>query len=149
MEKNMNENISEFESILSVEDSILEQLANKQALLRASVTEKSWEKLTEVISQINAITDSFQELDVKREKIQDSMSLSELKPYFERLGNLRTKLLKCKVENQALGKYVNITKNFIKEVIDNALPQSGNKVYSNKGKILQSQPQSIVVNQLF
>ena len=145
----MDEKFEEFENILKVEDSILNQLTNKQAVLRASVTEKSWEKLTEVISQINAISDSFMEVDQRREEIQDNLTVKELQPYFDTLGTLRTKLLKCKVESQALGKYVNITKNFIKEVIDNALPQTGNKVYSRKGTIVQPQPQSVVVNQLF
>ena len=72
--------------------------------------------------------------------------MNEIKPYFERLGQMRAKLLKCKIENQALSKYVNITKNFIQGVVDNALPQSRNKVYSKNGKIVQPQPQSIVLN---
>ena len=145
----MKETFAEFENILNLEDSILEQLSDKQALLRASVTEKNWEKLTDVVSQINSVSDSFMEVDKKREDIQDQLSVKDLRPYFDKLGKLRTKLLKCKVENKALGKYVNITKNFVQGVIDNALPQSGNKVYSSKGIIVQPQPQSIVVNQLF
>ncbi len=145
----MKETFAEFENILKLEDSILDQLSDKQALLRASVTEKNWEKLTNVVSQINSVSDSFMEIDKKREDIQDKLSVKDLRPYFDQLGKLRTKLLKCKVENKALGKYVNITKNFVQGVIDNALPQSGNRVYSNKGIIVQPQPQSLVVNQLF
>ena len=40
------------------------------------------------------------------------LKMNEIKPYFERLGEMRAKLLKCKIENQALSKYVNITKNY-------------------------------------
>ena len=37
----------------------------------------------------------------------------------------------------------------VQSIIDNALPQSRNKLYSRNGNIIQSQPQSVVVNTLF
>ncbi|MBP5602131.1 MAG: hypothetical protein J6X78_05320 [Treponema sp.] len=137
---------NEFEEVLEQEEKILDELVKNQNLLRKAVTEKNWENLTKIINNINSISGSFVEVDTEREVIQDMMKLDEVKPYFERLGNMRSKLLKCKIENQALSKYVNITRNFIQGVVEDALPQSGNKVYSKSGKIVQPQPQSVVLN---
>ena len=137
---------NEFEEVLEQEEKILDELVKNQNLLRKAVTEKNWESLTKIINNINSISGSFVEIDTEREVIQDMMKMDEVKPYFERLGNMRSKLLKCKIENQALSKYVNITRNFIQGVVEDALPQSGNKVYSKSGKIVQPQPQSVVLN---
>ena len=139
----------DFELILEKEEGILDELVKAQNQLRKAVTEKNWESLTKIINNINTVSGNFLEADAEREDIQDMMKMDEVKPYFERLGNMRAKLLKCKIENQALSKYVNITKNFIQGVVEDALPQSGNKVYSKTGKIVQPQPQSVVLNMDF
>lgn len=145
----MNEIFMEFESILNEENQLLDTLSEKQKVLRDAVTAKDWKNLIDVISEINMISDSFQHFDFRRDEIQKSLSSSQLKPYFERLSLLHSKLLRCKAENQALGSYVNIAKAFVQQVIDKALPQSRNKNYLPNGKMAQSQPQSVVVNQLF
>ena len=145
----MKGNKMDFEQILVKEEGILDELVKAQNQLRKAVTEKNWESLTKIINTINTVSGNFLEADAEREDIQDMMKMDEVKPYFERLGNMRAKLLKCKIENQALSKYVNITKNFIQGVVEDALPQSGNKVYSKTGKIVQPQPQSVVLNMDF
>ena len=145
----MSNEYENFEQILNKEEELLDSLTEKQAEFKVAVMGKDWEKLTSVINKINVQTDNFVELDAQREEMQQKMSAKQLKPYSEKLGVLRAKLLKWKIENKALEKYVSITKDFIKEVVDNALPQSGNKVYSKRGMIVQPQPQSVVVNQLF
>ncbi len=145
----MKDRITEFEAVLDQEEKILNNLVHNQDMLKKAVTEKNWESLTRIINNINTISSEFLEADTEREVLQDLMKMKEIKPYFERLGSMRAKLLKCKIENQALSKYVNITKNFIQGVVDNALPQSGNKVYSKNGKIVQPQPQSVVLNMDF
>lgn len=142
----MENKVSEFESILESEEKILDDLVVSQSALRKAVTDKNWENLTKVINKINTLSNDFMDVDAKRETVQDSMKITELKPYFERLGEMRSKLLKCKIENQALSKYVNITKNFIQGVMNESLPQSRNKVYSKRGKVVQPQPQSVVVD---
>ena len=145
----MKGNNNEFEQILEKEEKILDELVKSQNQLRKAVTEKNWESLTKIINTINTVSTEFLEADVEREAMQDMMKTNEVKDYFERLANMRQKLLKCKIENQALSKYVNITKNFIQGVVEDALPQSGNKVYSKTGKIVQPQPQSVVLNMDF
>ena len=145
----MKKETKEFEQVLEREEQILDELVKNQNSLRKAVTEKNWESLTRIINTINTVSGNFLEADAQREELQDMMKMDEVKPYFERLGNMRAKLLKCKIENQALSKYVNITKNFIQGVVDDALPQSRSKVYSKSGKIVQPQPQSVVLNMDF
>ena len=145
----MKEIITEFEAVLDQEEKILDSLVHNQDLLKKSVTDKNWESLTKIINNINTISSEFLEADTEREVLQDMMKMNDIKPYFGRLGNMRAKLLKCKIENQALSKYVNITKNFIQGVVEDALPQSRSKVYSKTGKIVQPMPQSVVLNMDF
>ena len=145
----MENTVKEFETILDEQDKILDLLIVKQAEMKFAVTEKSWEKLSEIIPCINKIYEDFAEKDSVRDCLQDNIKSAELKSFSEKITNLRSKLLKCKIENQALTKYVNITKEFIQGIVENALPQTGSKVYSNKGKILHPQPQSVVVDLSF
>ncbi len=145
----MKGNKMDFEQILVKEEGILDELVKAQNQLRKAVTDKNWESLTKIINTINTVSGNFLEADAEREDIQDMMKMDEVKPYFGRLASMRSKLLKCKIENQALSKYVNITKNFIQGVVEDALPQSGNKVYSKTGKIVQPMPQSVVLNMDF
>ena len=142
----MDELINEYSTVLAEEENLLDILTEKQKVLRKAITEKDWESLTGHINEVNLISDSFQKFDLRRDEIQDQLKTDELKPYFERLGCLRTKLLKCKVENQVISNYVNVTREFIAEVVEKALPQTRNKNYTKYGTITQTQPASVLVN---
>ncbi|MCQ2592711.1 MAG: hypothetical protein MJ188_07990 [Treponema sp.] len=141
--------VSDFEVVLNEEEVLLDGLNEKQFFLRKAISEKNWENLSEIISIINTKCEKFAELDEKRQAIQDSLSSSEVRPYFEKLSALRSKLLKFNIENQALMRYVNITRDFIRGIVENVIPQSGTKVYSKYGTIVQPQPSSVVVDRLF
>jgi len=145
----MNDMQKEFETVLRDEEFILNSVIEKQLMLKTTVINKDWENLTKTIAQINELSNSFVEADEKRNAVQEQLKTEELKPYFEQLRNLRSKLLRCKIENQSLSKYINITREFIQEVIGKAMPGTGSKVYSKSGKILQTQPQSVVLNMSF
>ncbi len=141
--------IEEFESVLDKEAKVLTELAEKQVAVKQSVIDRDWENLVALISDVNRLSDAFKEIDVKRDQLQNSLDENTLKNYYSQLGSLRSQLLKCKVENRVITDYVNIAKTFIQEVVEKALPQSRNKNYSRNGKIVQPQPLSVVVNQLF
>ena len=141
--------IEEFESVLDKEAKVLTELADKQVAVKQSVIDRDWENLVALISDVNRLSDVFKEIDVKRDQLQKSLDENTLKNYYSQLGSLRSQLLKCKVENRVITDYVNIAKTFIQEVVEKALPQSRNKNYSRNGKIVQPQPLSVVVNQLF
>ena len=141
--------IEEFESVLDKEAKVQTELADKEEAVKQSVIDRDRENLVALISDVNRLSDAFKEIDVKRDQLQKSLDENTLKNYYSQLGSLRSQLLKCKVENRVITDYVNIAKTFIQEVVEKALPQSRNKNYSRNGKIVQPQPLSVVVNQLF
>ncbi len=141
--------LGEFEDILKKEEALLDDFEQKQNELKNSVREKNWENLNSLIFLMNKMSDDFVKIDSRRDEIQALLKNDELKAYFEKLRNLRSKLLKCKLENKVLTEYVNIAHSFIQEVIEKAVPQRRNRNYTKNGQILQAQPQSVVLNQLF
>ena len=142
----MNELINEYSTVLAEEENLLDCLTDKQKMLRKAITDKDWEGLTGHINEVNLISDSFHKFDLRRDEIQEQLKTEQIKPYFERLGRLRTKLLKCKVENQVISNYVNVTREFIAEVVEKALPQTRNKNYTKYGTITQPEPASVLVD---
>ena len=142
----MDELIKEYSTVLAEEENLLDRLAEKQKMLRLAITNKDWESLTGHINEVNLISESFQKFDVRRDEIQEQLKTDEIKPYFERLSRLRTKLLKCKVENQVISNYVNVTREFIAEVVEKALPQTRNKNYTKSSTITQPQTASVLVD---
>lgn len=143
--ENVNTRIIE---VLNEQNSILDVVLTKQQELRNSVNEKNWTNLMTVISEINLSMDKFNKLDEEREEITTTEDISNSE-YKRILSIVRGKLVKSRTENKVLSEYINITKGFVQSIIDNALPQSRNKLYSRNGNIIQSQPQSVVVNTLF
>ncbi len=146
--KEMQQTVNEFESVLKEEDAILDKIISCQNELRHSVIDKNWENLMKNIDTLNALSDEFQKVDECRDILQDNLYTDEIRPYFELMSTLRSKLLRCKIENQSINKYVNVSKEFIQEVIEKAVPHGRNKVYTKTG-IVQPQPQSLVLNKLF
>lgn len=134
--------------VLSEQNLILDLVLTKQQELRNSVNDKNWTNLMSVISEINLAMDRFNKLDEEREEIT-SIDDTKNPIYINLLSDVRGKLVKSRTENKVLSEYINITKGFVQSIIDNALPQSRNKLYSRNGNIIQSQPQSVVVNTLF
>ena len=134
--------------VLNEQNSILDVVLTKQQELRNSVNEKNWTNLMTVISEINLSMDKFNKLDEEREEITTAEDVANSE-YKRILSTVRGKLVKSRTENKVLSEYINITKGFVQSIIDNALPQSRNKLYSRNGNIIQSQPQSVVVNTLF
>lgn len=133
-----------FNNILCEEEKVMDSILEKQSLLHKAVKEKNWESLMSLISEINLLSDNFQKLENERNIMQAELKTEELRPFFEQMGRLRSKLTKSKIENQALSKYISITKGFVQGIIDNVVP-NGNKVYTKNG-IVQSQPKSVVLN---
>ncbi|MBQ1949474.1 MAG: hypothetical protein II367_04890 [Treponema sp.] len=143
----MTEIKSEYRKILEEENSILSEVIGLQQNLRKAVNEKDWTELMKVISSINLKMDSFNRLDEQRENLAVSAENDE--GLRSLLSEVRGKLVRTRTENKALGDYINITRNFVQGIIDNALPQSRAKVYSRNGSMVRSQPHSVVVNQLY
>jgi hypothetical protein len=137
------------EHILTKENVLLDKVLVEQSALRKAVNDKKWENLMDTISAINILADDFRKTESERQRLYDEESDEAKKAVMPLLARVRGKLVKSKTENQALGDYIKITRGFIQGVLDEAVPQSRSKVYSRSGKIVHSQPSSVVVNTLY
>lgn len=137
-----------YKDILTKEDEILSQVLQFQGDFKVAVNNRNWTDLMKVISKINLNMDAFNKLDEERERFssQNKENNPECK---ELLRAVRGKLVRCRTENKALGDYLNITRKFVKDIIENAIPHNRNKLYSRNGSIIQRQPESVVVNTLY
>lgn len=142
----MEYTIQDFSQILIEEENLLDKILYKQTELKNSLKEKNWENLNTIINEINLISDYFQSVDLHRDSIQKTFSNEDIRPFYDNLLQLRIKLMKFKSENQVISSYVNVTRNFISEVIEKALPQSRNKNYTKNGMVTQTQPASVLVD---
>ncbi|MDD5929911.1 MAG: hypothetical protein PUC37_08950 [Spirochaetales bacterium] len=143
---NMNALISEYSLLLKNEDKILDTLSQKQMELRNVLQNKDWSSLTTLMADVNRLSDDFQRFDSRRDELQKQMAPADVKSFYDILSHLRSKLLKCKLENQVITNYVTVTKQFISEVVEKALPQTRNKNYTKDGTITQPHAQSVLVD---
>lgn len=142
----MSSLVTEFSLILKNEDKILDELTQKQKDMRKALMEKNWENLLSVMSDVNLLSENFQKMDLRRDEIQQQLKSEELRAHYESLSAMRSKLLKCKVENQVISNYVNVTRQFISDVVEKALPQTRNKNYTKTGALTQPQTSSVLVD---
>lgn len=138
---------NEYIETLLEENRVLSEVLENQALLRKTVNDKDWSNLLDVISRINLLMDSFNILDEKREKIASGKK-NDSEEEKKLLSEAKSNLLRLRTENKALSEYIDITRGFVRKTIDEALPQSKNKLYTKKGYSVH-QPESVVVNTLF
>lgn len=133
--------------ILAEENSVLDSILEFQAKLYSIVKEKDWANLEKTMAQMNTLASRFSALDVKRDEIFASgytLSAEEKNLVLE----LRSRFLKSKVESRALNTYIETMQNFVRGVLDNAVPQRRNVLYSREGKILKPEPESVVLNKV-
>ena len=141
----MTENKITYKDILIEERDVLSNIIDRQNELRKAVKEKDWTKLMDIISAVNIAMDKFTALDEKRESLSRDINSGEC---FDLLCEVRGKLLKCRVQNNALNQYVGTASRFVRGIVNEALPQSRPRLYSHRGRVVQAQPKSIVVNTL-
>ncbi|MCR5046497.1 MAG: hypothetical protein K6A42_07970 [Treponema sp.] len=132
--------------ILNKENETLDRLLDCQSNVHIAVKTKNWIGLEEDLEKIRQISLEFSALEEKREAI----SSVEISPEEKSLMlKLHSKLLKSKIENQILNKYIETSRSFVQGILDNAVPQRRNVLYSHNGKIVKREPESVVLNRIF
>ena len=139
-------------SILEQQRAQLDLILAEQKKIRKDVTTRCWEELEAHIVTLNYLSQQFSVLEEERTKAyaeakKDAGGKDIL------LGNplfhmVHQKLAASRVENDALNNYISVTRNFLQSVFDNVVPQRRNTLYSNKGKLVHSKPESLVLNTL-
>lgn len=140
------ENKNQLIKILEKQNSILDDMLQCQTLIHDDVMKRNWVSLEEHIQAVKICTDSFVEQDELRESIAEKNSrlyyAQDVAPLF---AQVRSKLSRSKIENEALSSYVNATRSFVDGVIRECIPQDRNVLYSPKG-IRKSYSSSVVIN---
>lgn len=134
-------------SVLNEQERILDSMLDEQNRIHECVVKRSWEGLEQYVMNINELGGEFSKVDNFRDSIasvsDDIYFKPDVKDVFLRVKN---KLSRSKIENDALAKYVNATKTFIAEVMDNCVSQQRNDIYSANGTMRKNYAQSIVIN---
>lgn len=139
-------NKSEFYKILNEQDVVTDKLLRAQAVFRKAVQDKNWARLMASSNTIDALTMRFNELD-KQGAIFRADGTAHTIEESKLIADIKRKLLKAQIENKAISDYIKITRDFVRRLIDTALPQSRPKLYTRRG-YTQAQPKSIVLNTL-
>lgn len=137
-----------YRDVLVSENKLISDVLCRQQALRDAVNNKDWTALMDAAGDVNEMMDAFNELDKEREELALG-GLQEDAEIYGLLAEIRGKLVKSRIENKALSDYISITREFVKGIIDTAVPQSRNRLYSRNGYVVQPQPESVVVNTLF
>lgn len=137
-----------YRDVLVSENKLISDVLCRQQALRDAVNNKDWTALMDAAGDVNEMMDAFNELDKDREELALG-GLQEDAETYGLLAEIRGKLVKSRIENKALSDYISITREFVKGIIDTAVPQSRNRLYSRNGYVVQPQPESVVVNTLF
>jgi hypothetical protein len=136
-------------SILEKQNAILDDVLAEQAKIRIAVSRKDWNALQECILRIQKFSDSFIIMETRRSQLSEGISISTVPEAVSVTASVRSKLIKSKAENKALGDYVHITQGFLQNILDTIIPQRRNTLYSRKGHIVRPKPESVVLNKLF
>lgn len=137
----------ELAALLEQEIALVEKILECQASVYSTVKEKNWVNLERDIGCLNELSSQFSAMEANRDALvakaggvdEDSRPL---------VMTLRSRLLKSKVQNFALNTYIETMQNFVRGVLENAVPQRRNVLYSRDGKILKPEPQSVVLNEI-
>ena len=134
--------------ILNKENETLDRLLDCQSNVHIAVKTRNWIGLEEDLEKIRALSMEFSSLEEEREiAAQAGTEIgSEEKAV---LLKLHSKLLKSKIENQILNKYIETSRSFVQGILDNAVPQRRNVLYSRNGKTIKREPESVVLNRIF
>lgn len=132
--------------ILEKEEDALKTVALWQGKLREAVKERDWKKFSESANNIDSLMQEFQSLEEGREDA--SFETQDKERINSAIMRVRQKLLRIKIENSAIGQVIKTTRLFVARVLDTALPQRKNKIYTRKGYNVSS-PQSVLVDRLF
>ncbi|MCR5218311.1 hypothetical protein [Treponema sp.] len=147
---NRGVNIQELTSVLINLDKVLDQILVKQDQIHECVKNRSWTELESCLETVRILSDAFVELDAKREMLVSSdssvYSHNSVAPVFARI---RSKLMKSKIENEALNKYVQSAQKFVYGVIERCVPQQRTTVYTRNGNLRKAAAPSLVVNAVF
>ena len=134
--------------LMEEESALLDTILEQQSVLHVCVTSRKWDGLEEAMTQLQTLSDTFTELEEERMALSARINMATESDIAPVMQQVRSKLIKSKVENTALNEYIKMTRRFLQGVFDSVVPQRRNTLYSRTGEIVKPVLSSIVVNQV-
>lgn len=142
--------IEELRRVLSAQNELLGCMLEEQAKIHNEVRNRNWADLQKSISDMNAFSDAFVQLDERRvSMVGQERSIYFLPEVQDLFVEVRTKLSKSKIENEALSRYVDATRSFINGVMEECVPRDRNTLYGSNGKIIRPKADSVFLDAVF
>lgn len=135
-------------AIMQDESSLLDTILEQQTILHTCVTNRKWDGLENAMTHLQELSDTFTELEEQRMALSLRVSGKDQVDVAPVMRQVRSKLIKSKVENTALNEYIKMTRRFLQGVFDSVVPQRRNTLYSRKGEIVKPELSSLILNQV-
>lgn len=136
-------------AVMQKENKLLDIILEQQSALHECVAKKDWAHLEDAMTNLQALSDEFVELEDARTALSGDAALASDADCAPVLSEVRGKLQKSKIENHALNEYIKTTRKFLQGVFDSVVPQRRNTLYSRTGKIVRPELSGVTLNRVF
>ena len=145
----------ELKNHLTKEETVLDSIIASQKQVRLFVTKRDWLSLENEMKSLEDKANDFMILEDERNKLTEKATLemgeetvNKISKEEPLLKEVKRKLIFSKIENDSLNTYIAITKNFLQGIFDTVVPTGRNTLYSRKGNLVRTSPDSMLVNTL-
>lgn len=132
---------------LNAEAELLDTIIEVQKSVHECVLKRNWLLLEEKIAKMNELSSLFAELDKKREELESEHNFKDFETAAAK-AQVKSRLLKSKLQNKVLNEYIFTTKSFLQGIFDQVLPERRNVTYSRYGKIVKPELHNVVLDQI-
>lgn len=146
---------TELKNHLTKEETVLDSIIASQKEVRLFVTKRDWMSLENEMKSLEDKANNFMILEDERNKLTEKATLemgeetvNKISKEEPLLKEVKRKLIFSKIENDSLNTYIAITKNFLQGIFDTVVPTGRNTLYSRKGNLVRTSPDSMLVNTL-
>ncbi|GMO50933.1 MAG: hypothetical protein Pg6C_15240 [Treponemataceae bacterium] len=154
-----HEDAQKLAEILTSQSALLDNIIDTQKKIHGGVIARNWMSLQVDLAALDSLSLKFSELENARNALcgESSRGIGSIIgqfPHEERaflfnaFSNFRHKLLASKIESRSLGDYLKITCAFLQGIFESAAPNRKSKVYSKTGAIVNTAPDSLVLDTL-
>ncbi len=141
---------SQIIELLNKENKKLNIILTEQSNVYNCVKNKNWIDLSSALENLNKLSDEFYKLDCKREEFFTKQSeILKDNQISNLVFELKNKLIKSRIENDALNSYVNTCSKFINGILDECIPQQKNTLYTKSGSIKKPAVHSVLIDKTF
>lgn len=135
--------------ILLAQNVLLDRILLGQGTLHEAVKNRDWLLVERTIAQIDGASEQFLAVDKDRDARSFSADMYKSDEVRGVLQTVRAKLIKSKIQSNAMGVYLRTVTSFLRGVIDSVLSPKETQIYGRNGRMVQRHAPSLVLNGLY